>query len=71
VKQRFTDIQVRQIRDAYAEGVGQKQLAFYWSVNRKSIQDIVHGRTYKHVPGPLSSKKRICPHCRQIIASAA
>lgn len=67
MKQRFTHAQVQQIRQLYAEGVGQKQLAFYWHVNRKSIQDIVHGRTYKNVAGPLSKPQRICPTCRQIV----
>lgn len=71
MKQRFTEQQIREIRTAYAAGVGQKQLAFYWHVNRKSIQDIVHGRTYKHVPGPLSAPARVCPTCRQIVGIRA
>ena len=71
MKRRFTDIQVREIRHAYAAGVGQKRLALYWNVNRKVIQDIVHGRTYKNVAGPLSKPGRTCPHCKQPIRSAA
>jgi hypothetical protein len=67
LKQRFTADQVLEIRTAYAAGAGQKQLAFYWACNRKSIQDIVHGRTYKAVGGPLSAPDRVCPECRQII----
>lgn len=67
MKQRFTAHQVLEIRMAYAAGTGQKQLAFFWGCNRKSIQDIVHGRTYKTVGGPLSSRQRICPECRQLV----
>lgn len=67
MKRRFTDEQVRKIRQAYADGVGQGQLAFYWNVNKKVIQDMVHGRTYKNVSGPLSKPGRTCPHCRQPI----
>jgi len=69
MKQRFTVKQVLEIRMAYAAGAGQKQLAFFWDCNRKSIQDIVHGRTYKDVGGPLSSTQRICPECRQIVGN--
>jgi hypothetical protein len=69
MKQRFTPGQVLEIRMAYAKGVGQKQLAFFWDCNRKSIQDIVHGRTYKAVGGPLSTTQRICPECRQIVGN--
>lgn len=71
MKQRFTVPQVLEIRIAYAAGAGQKQLAFFWGCNRKSIQDIVHGRTYKAVGGPLSSSQRICPECRQIVGLRA
>jgi hypothetical protein len=71
VKRRFTDEQVRRIRQAYADGVGQGQLAFYWSVNKKVIQDMVHGRTYKNVGRPLSTATRICPACRQIVGTRA
>jgi hypothetical protein len=67
MKPRFLDSQVLEIRAAYAAGAGQKQLAFFWGCNRKSIQDIVHGRTYKAVGGPLSTPERICPECRQIV----
>jgi hypothetical protein len=71
MKQRFTADQVLKIRHAYAAGAGQKQLAFYWHCNRKSIQDIVHGRTYKGLGGPLSKPNRICPECRQLIQATA
>lgn len=71
MKQRFSPVQVLAIRTAYAGGAGQKQLAFYWDCNRKSIQDIVHGRTYKAVGGPLSQPNRICPECRQLIPGTA
>lgn len=70
-RQRFTETAVRQIRELYAEGIGQKSLAMRYGCNRKSIQDIVHGRTYKHVGGPRHNAKRICPACRQIITERA
>jgi hypothetical protein len=71
MRRRFTDQQVREIREAYAAGAGQGQLAFYWNVNKKVIQDMVHGRTYKNVSGPLSTANRICPTCRQIVGVRA
>ena len=67
VKRRFTDDQVERIRRVYADGTGFKQIAFFYAVNRKVIQDIVHGRTYKGAPGPLVAGPRICPHCRQVV----
>lgn len=70
-KRRFEDREVVDIRTAYDRGAGLKTLAFYWTVNRKVIQDIVHGRTYKNVGGPLSKPQRICPECRQIIQGKA
>lgn len=66
-RQRFTETTVRQIRELYAHGVGQKALAARYGCNRKSIQDIVHGRTYKAVGGLRHNAKRICPTCRQVI----
>lgn len=71
MKRRFTEQQVREIRETYAAGVGQGAIAFYWTVNKKVIQDIVHGRTYKNVAGPLSQPGRTCPHCKQPIKQAA
>ena len=71
MKARFTPGQVLEIRNAYAAGAGQKQLAFFWGCNRKSIQDIIHGRTYKDVGGPLSTPTRICPECRQVVGRRA
>jgi hypothetical protein len=67
VNQRFTPTAVRQIRELYAEGAGQKALALRFGCNRKSIQDIVHGRTYKAVGGPRHNSKRVCPTCSQVI----
>jgi len=69
-KPRFSDDQVLRIREEYDSGTGQKQLAKKWNVNRKVIQDIVHGRTYRQVGGELSKPLRICPTCRQVIGVA-
>lgn len=66
-RQRFSATAVLQIRELYARGVGQKTLAQRYGCNRKSIQDIVHGRTYKAVGGLRHNAKRICPACRQVI----
>lgn len=66
-RRRFSETTVRQIRELYAHGVGQKALAHRYGCNRKSIQDIVHGRTYKAVGGLRHNAKRICPTCRQVI----
>lgn len=68
MKRRFADHQVREIRTAYAAGIGQRTLATYWNVNRKSIQDIVYGSTYKHVGGDFNRRVRICPHCRRAMS---
>lgn len=71
MKQRFTANQVLEIREQYARGIGLKRIAFGWTVNRKVIQDIVQGRTYKAVGGPLASSERICPTCRQVVGQRA
>lgn len=71
MKRRFGDATVRVIRQRYQAGDSGALLAGLHDVNRKVIFDIVHGRTYKTSPGPVSSGVRVCRHCGQRITGAS
>ena len=71
MKRRFGNDTVRIIRHRYQAGDSGAYLAGLYAVNRKVIFDIVHGRTYKTSPGPVSSGVRVCRHCGQRITGAA
>lgn len=60
---RFNVRQVLHIRVSYAAGESLTSLADAFNCNRRQIQDIVHGRTYKTAGGPLAIITRNCPHC--------
>lgn len=50
----FTEEQVKEIRVAYGKGgVLQKTLAKKYNVDPRRISEIVNGRKYKHVDGPI------------------
>lgn len=54
---KFTPEQVRQIRTRYAQDphISQQALADEYGVHQKTIREIVEGRSYKDVPGPITT----------------
>ena len=59
--QKLTADQVLAIRNAAARGVPQRQLAVEFDVRRQTIQQIVTGKTWRLVGGPIST--RYCSSC--------
>lgn len=54
---KLTEKDVLAIREAYANNVSNKELSILYNVNRGAISSIVLGRTWKHVGGPIATKK--------------
>lgn len=46
---RFTEAQVRAMREAYAGGVGPSVLARRYQANPSTVSQIVHGKTWRHL----------------------
>lgn len=59
--QKLTADQVLAIRNAAARGVPQRELAIEFDVRRQTIQQIVTGKTWRLVDGPIST--RYCSSC--------
>jgi hypothetical protein len=58
IPQKLTADQVLEIRNAVARGMSQSRLAAQFSVRRQTINQIVTGRTWRLVGGPISTR-----HC--------
>ena len=52
-----SDSDVLQIRVLCASGTQQKKLAIDFSISRQTINDIVRGRRWKHVGGPIKTSR--------------
>lgn len=64
----LTELEVYNIRLEYADGKKQVELAEKYSVSRQAIGYIVTGKTWNHVPGPLTFKiKRVDTKTRENI----
>ena len=46
---KLTEQQVRQIRNQYATGIGQRALGRKYDVTHTTIQGIVHRKTWTHI----------------------
>jgi len=55
---RFTEEDVVNIREAYAIGFTQTELMFIFEADQASVSNIVNGRIWKHVGGPIIRCKR-------------
>jgi len=55
---RFTDADVLNIRQAYANGFTQTELMEIFETGQASISNIVNGRIWKHVGGPITRQKQ-------------
>lgn len=64
---RFEPRQVIEMRTAYVAGASLNMLADFWNINRMAVWEIVNGRSYKDVGGPVQKGPRVCPHCKQIL----
>jgi len=50
---KLTDDQIVEIRQAYAHGARQRELAEQYGVTQGLISGIVNGRRWRHADGPL------------------
>jgi hypothetical protein len=64
--QKLTAADVLAIRNAAARGVLQRELAIEFDVRRQTIQQIVTGKTWRLVGGPIST--RYCSSCEHYSA---
>lgn len=65
--QKLTADDVLAIRNAAARGVLQRELAIKFNVRRQTIQQIVAGKTWRLIDGPIN--KRYCSSCEHYGAS--
>jgi len=52
----LTHREVLQIREKYQKGVSQRNLAAEFGVTESAIRNIVTGRTWEHIGGPISRR---------------
>jgi hypothetical protein len=54
--------EITQIRNKYANGSSIRELALEFFTSRNSVTNIVYGKSFKNVPGPVA-KKVYCKKC--------
>ncbi|TDL44056.1 hypothetical protein [Microbacterium oleivorans] len=54
---RFTDQQVRTMRERYAHGAAQQRLADDYEITNGLVSQIVRGLRYRNAPGPITTKR--------------
>ncbi|MFC9497698.1 hypothetical protein [Streptomyces sp. NPDC056982] len=58
----FTDEQVRQIRERYAQGgLTDLALSLTWNVSRKTMSSLLTGDSYRSAGGPIRAKRTTVP----------
>ena len=70
-RRKLTEKQAKEIRELRKSGAKEDQLIDIYDISQGSIQQIVHGKTYKDAGGPIVGEDYNIDHGRKMTATKA